>query len=220
MFQPFFTFTLDNNLKLSYCYFFQKFKASVKPSNNWGPKDPISRLNWIQWSSKAQQGEKDFTLKRKGTRDYTKSVKKNKKIKAASEMSAAIQGVYTQNGRDNVSDGNIYAEVPERMTPNQRINNFSWNEHTSPRKNNGNMTSEMNRYDKNSFQEIPLPNSLNLYTSNPIQRPINPLSQTNRSRGKYEDMGSLNKGPYIISDNEVDHICFRKNSENNNASEL
>lgn len=193
----------------------------MKPSNDWGPKDPISRLNWIQWSSKAQQGEKDFTLKRKGTRDYTKSVKKNKKIKASSEMSAAIQGVYTQNNKDNASDGNIYAEVPEQIIPNQRIYNFSPKDHrTAIRKNNGTTTLEMNRYEKKNFQEVPLPNTLNLYTSNPIQRPINPLSQTNRNRTKYEDMGSLNKGPYIISDNEVDHICFRKYSENNNVSEL
>lgn len=138
-----------------------------------------------------------------------------------SEMSATcIQGVYTQKNRDNVNDGNIYAEVPE-MTPIQRINNFSSNElRTSPRKNDGIMTLEMNRYDKNKFIETPLPNPLNLYTSNPIQNPINPLSQTNRNRGKYEDIGSLNKGPYIISDNEVDHICFRKYSENNDVSEL
>lgn len=207
------------------CLNFQKFKASVKPTNNWGPKDPISRLNWIQWSTKAQQGEKDFTLKRKGTRDYTRSVKKNKKIQsqAPSQLStASIQGVYKPTSKSNTNGSNIYAEVPERFTPNQRFYNSPINTQgvTSFPSNNTVSSLEMSRYGDNNLRGTSLPNSYNLYTSSPLNKSVNPLSQTNRMKSKFEENGSLRKGPYIISDNEVDHICFRQYSENNDVSEL
>lgn len=209
-------------------YFLQKFKAAVKPSNNWGPKDPISRLNWIQWSTKAQQGEKDFTLKRKGTRDYTRSVKKNKKIQnqAPSELSTeSIQGVYKQNNKTNLMQNNIYAEVPEHVTKNQKINDYLSNKPrvtSLPNRMHKMNMLEMNRYEQNNYRPTSLQQEKepsNVYTSSPLSNPINPLSQINRNN-KYEELGSLRKSPFVISDNEVDHICFRKYSGNNDVSEL
>lgn len=196
----------------------QKFRASVKPSNDWGPKDPISRLNWIQWNSKAQRGEKDFTLKRKGTRDYTRSVKRNKKMKVPSEMSTvSIQGIYKEKTKEKSNESNIYAEVPELASPNHHYSSHEEKIPSPPVNNDNTYSLEMNRYDQSNFRENFKPN---VYTSSPINKPINPLSQTNRNRGKYGDIGSLSKGPYIISDNEVDHICFRKYSQSNDISEL
>lgn len=55
---------------------FQKFLSSLKPSRNWGPIDPIQRHGWVVWREQCTlSGERDFTLKRRGTRDYTHSVR-------------------------------------------------------------------------------------------------------------------------------------------------
>ncbi|XP_065221104.1 sodium-dependent nutrient amino acid transporter 1-like [Planococcus citri] len=57
----------------------QKFSSSTKPTRNWGPVDPIYRHCWVQWKKQYQAtGEKDFTLRRRGTRDYTHSVKRTR----------------------------------------------------------------------------------------------------------------------------------------------
>ncbi|XP_054275617.1 sodium-dependent nutrient amino acid transporter 1-like [Macrosteles quadrilineatus] len=54
----------------------QKFVSSLKPSRNWGPVDPIQRHGWVVWREQSTlSGERDFTLKRRGTRDYTHSVR-------------------------------------------------------------------------------------------------------------------------------------------------
>lgn len=51
--------------------------ASTKPSKNWGPADPLVRHSWKQWRSVCEDtGERDFTLRRRGTRDYTNSIKR------------------------------------------------------------------------------------------------------------------------------------------------
>ncbi|XP_072157229.1 sodium-dependent nutrient amino acid transporter 1 isoform X3 [Bemisia tabaci] len=56
----------------------QKSRSALKPSRNWGPVDPIYRHCWVQWKKQYQiTGERDFTLKRRGTRDYTHSVKRS-----------------------------------------------------------------------------------------------------------------------------------------------
>ncbi|XP_073975726.1 sodium-dependent nutrient amino acid transporter 1-like isoform X2 [Rhodnius prolixus] len=54
----------------------QKLLSSLKPTRNWGPVDPIYRHGWVQWREhNSVTGERDFTLKRRGTRDYTHSIK-------------------------------------------------------------------------------------------------------------------------------------------------
>lgn len=46
-------------------------------ASDWGPADPIVRHAWKQWRSVCEDtGQKDFTLRRRGTRDYTHSIKK------------------------------------------------------------------------------------------------------------------------------------------------
>ncbi|KAI5734631.1 hypothetical protein M8J77_008919 [Diaphorina citri] len=55
----------------------QKYRSSLKPTRNWGPVDPIYRHCWVQWKKQYQiTGERDFTLRRRGTRDYTHSIKR------------------------------------------------------------------------------------------------------------------------------------------------
>lgn len=138
-------------------------------------------------------------------------------MKVPSEMSTvSIQGIYKEKNKEKSNGSNIYAEVPERTSPNHLYSSREQKIPSIP-VNSDNMNSlEMNRYNQSNFRE----NLPNLYTSSPINKPINPLSHTNRNRGKYGDVSSLSKGPYIISDKEVDHICFRKYSQNNDVSEL
>lgn len=53
----------------------QKFLSAVKPSRNWGPADPIYRHCWMQWRDATPANKMDQTLRRRGTRDYTHSVR-------------------------------------------------------------------------------------------------------------------------------------------------
>lgn len=58
--------------------FMSMIKASTKPSTNWGPADPLVRHAWKQWRIVCNDtGQRDFTLRRRGTRDYTNSIKRN-----------------------------------------------------------------------------------------------------------------------------------------------
>lgn len=53
----------------------QKFLSAVKPSRKWGPADPIYRHCWMQWRDATPANKMDQTLRRRGTRDYTHSVR-------------------------------------------------------------------------------------------------------------------------------------------------
>lgn len=82
--------------------FISMIKASTKPSKNWGPGDPLVRHAWKQWRSVCEDtGERDFTLRRRGTRDYTNSIKK---------------GQYSQNSRYNTH--NRKTSTPGSSSPN------------------------------------------------------------------------------------------------------
>lgn len=94
---------------------FQKLTASLKPVRKWGPVDPILRYNWVHWHSKAKEGQRDFTLKRRGTKDYTHSVKKYSKpqpksyTQTSSELSTAL-GDKNQNNIRLSNGSSTYAE--------------------------------------------------------------------------------------------------------------
>lgn len=50
---------------------------ATKPAKDWGPGDPIVRHAWKQWKAVCDDtGKRDFTLKRRGTKDWTSSIKK------------------------------------------------------------------------------------------------------------------------------------------------
>lgn len=81
--------------------------------------DPILRYNWVHWHSKAKEGKRDFTLKRRGTKDYTHSVKKYSKPQAksytqtSSELSAPVNVLNSDKNQNNIrlSNGSsTYAE--------------------------------------------------------------------------------------------------------------
>uniref|UniRef100_A0A336MYS6 CSON006556 protein n=1 Tax=Culicoides sonorensis TaxID=179676 RepID=A0A336MYS6_CULSO len=56
---------------------FNMILEATRPSKDWGPGDPLVRHSWKQWKSVCEDtGERDFTLRRRGTKDYTNSIKK------------------------------------------------------------------------------------------------------------------------------------------------
>lgn len=56
---------------------FSMIIEATRPSKDWGPADPLVRHSWKQWKSVCEDtGERDFTLRRRGTKDYTNSIKK------------------------------------------------------------------------------------------------------------------------------------------------
>ncbi|KAJ8971081.1 hypothetical protein NQ317_014754 [Molorchus minor] len=194
-----------------------KIKASLKPSNNWGPKDPMSRHTWIQWNSKAKQGERDFTLKRQGTRDYTRSIKKSSK-KAASDLTPAMPGIYLKNGNhqnimtDSYSD--LYGSHEESVSSLDR---------TAEHKNRENplrITSLVDSFDHDFSHKSNSSYPLDEYMTN-----LNPLARTN-FYGEYEEnsvpegYGTFRRGPYIINDGNIGHVCYRRYSESEDATEL
>lgn len=65
--------------------------------------DPILRYNWVHWHSKAKEGQRDFTLKRRGTKDYTHSVKKYSKPrpKSYTQTSSELSTIGVLNSDKN-----------------------------------------------------------------------------------------------------------------------
>ena len=50
---------------------------ATKAAKDWGPADPLVRHAWKQWKTVCDDtGQRDFTLKRRGTKDWTSSIKK------------------------------------------------------------------------------------------------------------------------------------------------
>lgn len=76
--------------------FFGMICEAAKSAKEWGPADPLARHAWKQWRSVCQDtGRKDFTLRRRGTRDYTHSIKKGQYSVANISTSGANK--YGQN---------------------------------------------------------------------------------------------------------------------------
>ncbi|XP_070509648.1 sodium-dependent nutrient amino acid transporter 1-like [Chironomus tepperi] len=56
---------------------FSMIHESTKAAKDWGPADPLVRHAWKQWKTVCDDtGQRDFTLKRRGTKDWTSSIKK------------------------------------------------------------------------------------------------------------------------------------------------
>nr|CAD7585753.1 unnamed protein product [Timema genevievae] len=63
--------------KLVFALDSQKFRSALKPSRDWGPMDPTYRHDWVQWRFQNNKtGEKDFTFRRRGTKEYARSVQR------------------------------------------------------------------------------------------------------------------------------------------------
>lgn len=86
-------------------------QEAAQSSTDWGPADPIVRHAWKQWRSVCEDtGQKDFTLRRRGTRDYTHSIKKGQysrgKYATADVRKASTGG----SSSPNYSGGSIFED--------------------------------------------------------------------------------------------------------------
>lgn len=178
-----------------------KLKQSLEPSSKWGPTDPIQRHNWIQWNSKAQKGERDFTLKRRGTKDYTRSIKKERKMQAAqvSELGSSITGLYSRKSDLGMTSPpqNYYLNAAPTTLPRLET-----------RKKPMRVTSLVSTLnhpnyvtDRSSYPGHVNPLIRNLHNSY--------ADEYHQDGSNSEGYGTFRRGPYIISGTEESHICKR-----------
>ncbi|XP_063910924.1 sodium-dependent nutrient amino acid transporter 1 isoform X2 [Zophobas morio] len=195
-----------------------KFKSSLKPSHNWGPKDPILRHTWIQWNSKAKQGERDFTLKRRGTREYTRSIKKNAK-KASLGLNTNQLGKNDQNQNVRISNcSSEYVEPYYLENERSSVTNGVRRESNKPLR----VTSLVDSLDPPSPSFTV--NIRNSYSGG-YKTNINPLARTHvhdtQESSNSEGYGTFRKGPYVIPETDnITHVCHRRFSQSEDATEL
>lgn len=226
-----------------YYTFNDKMVAVTKPLRKWGPVDPIMRYSWVQWHSKAKNGERDFTLKRRGTRDYTHSVKKRREpygktyVSTISDSSTLSRGSPSSYDKNDHNQNNIspvitsnYGE-PLRIQVNSpypsqhsRIYSDSSNQYEKPLR----VTSIVDTLDPPDVYSAYL-NKRNTYPNADYKANINPLSlpvpintfgDMQNESSTSEGYGTFRKGPYIIPDDNVAHVCHRKYSEPEISTEL
>lgn len=76
-------------------------------SKDWGPADPIVRHAWKQWTSVCEDtGQKDFTLRRRGTRDYTHSIKRGQYSRNANPPNYTANGSVTHAHKTSTQGSN------------------------------------------------------------------------------------------------------------------
>lgn len=216
--------------------------AVIKPSRKWGPIDPIMRYSWVQWHSKAKNGERDFTLKRRGTRDYTHSVKKRREplnktyvstISVSSTLSRRSPEEYdksdlNQNSLEIQNISSNYNE-PLRIQINSPYPTQKSHIHSD----------DSTQYEK-SLHPTPLiealshSNAQNLYpqkrntyptfdyklTVNPLSLSVNAIVDSQSESLVSEGYGTFRKGPYIMPGDKGEHVCHRKYNEHEISTEL
>jgi solute carrier family 6 (neurotransmitter transporter), invertebrate len=75
-------------------------QESTRPAKDWGPADPLVRHAWKQWKTVCDDtGQRDFTLRRRGTKDWTSSIKKGQYSHASRNQSVASGHKYIVNGK-------------------------------------------------------------------------------------------------------------------------
>lgn len=84
-------------------------QEAAQSSTDWGPADPIVRHAWKQWRSVCEDtGQKDFTLRRRGTRDYTHSIKKGQYSRAKYGLEDARKASSTPGNSTPNYSGSLY----------------------------------------------------------------------------------------------------------------
>lgn len=79
-------------------------QESTRPAKDWGPADPLVRHAWKQWKSVCDDtGQRDFTLRRRGTKDWTSSIKKGQYSHASKNQHVISGNKYVVNGKHTSS---------------------------------------------------------------------------------------------------------------------
>lgn len=95
--------------------FFGMICEASKSAKEWGPADPLARHAWKQWRSVCQDtGQRDFTLRRRGTRDYTHSIKKGQ-YSTSNKYANGGGGVVNQTANQH---SNWKSSTPGNSSPN------------------------------------------------------------------------------------------------------
>ncbi|XP_061400819.1 sodium- and chloride-dependent GABA transporter 1 [Musca vetustissima] len=90
--------------------FFGMICEASKSAKEWGPADPLARHAWKQWRSVCQDtGQRDFTLRRRGTRDYTHSIKKGQ---------YSTSGKYANGQANGATQQHWKSSTPGNSSPN------------------------------------------------------------------------------------------------------
>lgn len=180
----------------------------MRCSRKWGPIDTILRFNWVQWHSKAKNGERDFTLKRRGTKDYAHSVKKRSKRSYAPALSDISTTTETMSYKQQDPNQNTFKEVTNYKEPFYFTTKFINDERPLR------ITSLINTLDS------PVSSNYRNASSYPSSKSnLNPMANLKQDLSEEEDSyGTFRKGPYIIANGNSDHVCHRKISED--ATEL
>lgn len=182
------------------------------------------RHGWIQWRSKSGQGDRDFTLRRRGTRDYTHSVKHRKR----QQQTNLVGTKYVST--TNVSDATTL-QRPSSSSVRSELNENSVN------LDNGYHTS-VNTLNKHPLQVISITDTLerkvppkvlqhkydDRYNKDDRDRyngnrsVLNPLGVPSMygdyGESNSEGYGTIRNGPFIISKEDFNHVCWRKAADN------
>lgn len=215
-----------------------KLKASLEPSHNWGPKDPMLRYNWVQWNSQSQTGGRDFTLKRRGTKEYTKTIRKKAKKDA---LATGLQGAYTKNENSVTINNNVEEVANGNPRTSDQSTRYSATYYIGgePTVTDRNVTSmaeypvspkhhHHHRHHHHHHQRNTFPVNVDDYRnednvvirhSYPATSPFKVVDATGDENS--EGYGTFrNKGPYII-DGDLGHVCHRKyDNEHEAVTEL
>uniref|UniRef100_A0A8D9B8R8 Sodium-dependent nutrient amino acid transporter 1 n=1 Tax=Cacopsylla melanoneura TaxID=428564 RepID=A0A8D9B8R8_9HEMI len=195
----------------------QKYRSSVKPTRNWGPVDPIYRHCWVQWKKQYQiTGERDFTLRRRGTRDYTHSIKRG-------QHAGPVGSRYSIPPSSPKSVGSHYSIPVKSEAPVYTIQSYIYDEAALP------LPATQNMYNSHlqSSVYVHSPNHTYyreepVYTSTPNTHAYNGDSLYTRRSNAHHAYNSPDVTPhgyhedgtssqlYFMS-NQGDHVCWRKN---------
>lgn len=171
------------------------------------------RHGWIQWRSKTGQGDRDFTLRRRGTRDYTHSVKHRKRDPAL----VGTRYVSTTNVSDSTTLNHISTpSIKSDLNENSVLSNSQVTKHPLQ------VISITDTLERNNTPRV-LQSKLDIdrFAGRSVLNPLGVPSMygdvtNDSSDGGY---GTIRNGPYIIAKDQFDHVCWRKSS-NENATQL
>ncbi|XP_058466225.1 sodium- and chloride-dependent neutral and basic amino acid transporter B(0+) isoform X2 [Malaya genurostris] len=90
---------------------FSMIHGATKPSKDWGPADPLVRHAWKQWKSVCEDtGERDFTLRRRGTKDYTNSIKKGQYSHSHNKYGSSNRNISTTGSNSPNYSGSVFGD--------------------------------------------------------------------------------------------------------------
>lgn len=164
------------------------------------------RHGWIQWRSKTGQGDRDFTLRRRGTRDYTHSVKHRKR----DPNLVGTRYVSTTN----VSE----ATTLHRLSSSSLKSDL--NENNMTQKHPLQVVSITDTLERNATPRVLQDKFQNDRYGRNILNPLGvPSMYGENNESNSEGYGTIRNGPYIIAKDDFDHVCWRKSS-NEHATQL